>query len=76
MVAARADLPPNPPKEADMAEELDPTAYTNDLRAAEATHGAEIEAIEHEANTLGGDITIGEIIAIMIRRGWQPPAVS
>lgn len=52
------------------------TELTAEIRAAEAQHAADIEAVEHDANAMGGDLTIGEIVALLIRRGWRPPAKS
>lgn len=33
------------------------------------------ERIEQEVNRqLGGDATVGDIVALMLRLGWRPPA--
>lgn len=55
---------------------MEPTTLTAEIRAAEAQHAADIEQVEIDANEMGGDLTIGEIVALLIRRGWQPPAKS
>ena len=52
---------------------MDPDILTAEIRDAEATYFDDIEAIELAANALSGDLTIGEIVALLIRRGWKPP---
>ncbi len=58
-----------PPKELRM----DPLAYTASLKELRITHAADLAAVEREANEIGGELTVVEIIALLIRRGWQPP---
>ncbi len=44
------------------------------VREAQIRHAAEIDQIERDVNgKLGGDATIGELVAIMLLRGWTPP---
>ena len=44
------------------------------MTEARVRHADEIEAIQREVNAiLSGDATVGEIVALMVARGWQRP---
>jgi hypothetical protein len=53
----------------------DPARETTTMTPAEARvrHAREIEEIEREVNSNGGEATIAELIAIMASRGWRAP---
>jgi hypothetical protein len=44
------------------------------VREAQIRHAREIDAIERDVNgKLHGDASIGELVALMLLRGWTPP---
>lgn len=47
------------------------------LSAIADKHANEIAQVEQEVNRLmGGNATVGEIVALMVVRGWTPPQKS
>lgn len=53
----------------------DNIARARAMKEARIRHADEIDAIEREVNAvLGGDATVGEIVALMAARGWQRPS--
>ena len=49
-------------------------AYTLRILEAQVRHANEAAAIEADVNRhLGGECTIGELVGVMLERGWMPP---
>ena len=44
------------------------------VKEAQIRHADEIARIEEDVNRIGGDCDIAELVAIMVTRGWIPPA--